>query len=349
MSKLRIGFVGVGGMGQTAHLAHYAFDPDCEVVALAELRTALGEKVAARYSVPKVYPDHKAMLASEKLDGIVAIQRFETHGQLIPQLLEYGAPVITEKPIASSVEAGEKIVGASKRAGTPLSIAYHKRSDPATIYAKSRIEEWKKDGSHGKLKYIRIEMPPGDWIAEGFRSLLGSDEPYPTLALDPPPAGMDQETARRYNAFVNYYIHQVNLLRHLLGEDYRVSYADPCEVVLCAISDSGVSCTIEMAAHQTTVDWQEAALVCFERGWIRLELPPPMAANRAGTVKVYSDAGSPFCCSPALPHVDAMRQQSIHFLRALKGEQTPLCGPEDAVKDLRVARDYIELLTRTQV
>jgi hypothetical protein len=48
-SKPKIGFVGVGGMGQAAHLRHYATLPECEVVALAELRPKLGEAVARRW------------------------------------------------------------------------------------------------------------------------------------------------------------------------------------------------------------------------------------------------------------------------------------------------------------
>ena len=41
--KVRIGFVGVGSMGQCAHLKNYAVIPECEVVALAELRPDTGE------------------------------------------------------------------------------------------------------------------------------------------------------------------------------------------------------------------------------------------------------------------------------------------------------------------
>ena len=43
--KPRIGFVGVGNMGQAAHLRNYATLPDCEVAALAELRPKLGQAV----------------------------------------------------------------------------------------------------------------------------------------------------------------------------------------------------------------------------------------------------------------------------------------------------------------
>ena len=37
MARTRIGFVGVGFMGQCAHLRNYAVLPECEVVAIAEL------------------------------------------------------------------------------------------------------------------------------------------------------------------------------------------------------------------------------------------------------------------------------------------------------------------------
>ena len=64
--KPRIGFVGVGSMGQCAHLKNYVTLEDCEVVALAEIREELGRAVAARYGVPKVYPSAEAMLAEEE-------------------------------------------------------------------------------------------------------------------------------------------------------------------------------------------------------------------------------------------------------------------------------------------
>ena len=73
MDKVRIGFVGVGGMGQCAHLRNYATLPDCEVAAIAELRPELARKVAVRYGVPRVYPDHHAMLDAEALDAVVRL------------------------------------------------------------------------------------------------------------------------------------------------------------------------------------------------------------------------------------------------------------------------------------
>ena len=346
--KVRIGFVGVGGMGQCAHLKNYAALEGCEVVALAEIRQGLGQKVAARYGVPKVYPSHAEMLAHETLDGIVASQPFTRHGQIIPELLQAGIPVFTEKPIAASVQVGEKIVAAVKASGSWQMVGYHKRSDPATMCAKNEIDRLKVSGELGRLTYVRILMPPGDWVANGFSDLIKEEGAYPALAWDPPAADMDQPTYDKYVTFVNYYIHQVNLMRYLLGEDYQITYAEPSGVLLVGGSRSGVACCIEMSPYTTTLDWQESALVCFERGYVQLELPAPLASNRPGRVVFFRDPGgsvAPQTIVPQLPMVHAMRQQAQNFINAIRGDALPPCQAEEALQDLRLARDYIRLLT----
>ena len=112
--KVRIGFVGVGNMGQAAHLRNYAAIPECEVVAIAELRPKLREAVARKYGVAAAYETAEEMLSSERLDGIVACQQFSHHGSIVPPLYKAGVPVFTEKPLAASVVVGERILAALK-------------------------------------------------------------------------------------------------------------------------------------------------------------------------------------------------------------------------------------------
>ena len=348
MANVKIGFVGVGGMGQCAHLRNYVTVPDCQVVALAEIREGLGKKVATHYGVPHVYHSHEEMLAQEKLDGLVAPQPFTRHGLLITELAKAGVPIFTEKPLAGSLECGEKIVEAERKSGIWHMVGYHKRSDPATMYAKAEIERLKQTGELGKLRYVRIIMPAGDWVASGFTDLIRSEDPMPKLEFDPPASDMDEKLYQKYVEFVNYYIHQVNLMRHLLGEPYTVSYADPSGVLLAVQSTSGVAGTIEMSPYTTTLDWQESALVAFEHGYVKLDLPAPLASNRPGRVELLRDPGNgvtPQTSVPQLPWVHAMKQQAINFVRAIKGEIKPLCEAPEALEDLKVARQYIRLLT----
>ena len=351
MEKVKIGFVGVGHMGQCAHLRNYAAIDECQVVAIAELRPKLGEQVAARYGVSRVYRSHEELLATEKLDGIVAAQPFTRHGQLVPQLLAAGVPVFIEKPLASAVDAAQSIVQAAKDHRTWVMVGYHKRSDPGLIRAKDELDRLKQTGELGPLQYIRITMPPGDWIQGGFDDVIVTDEPVGELAADPPDPQMDAQTFERYIGFVNFYIHQVNLLRWLLGETYRVVHTEATGVVLVARSASGVPGVIEMNPYRTTRSWKESVLIGFERGYIEADIPAPLVRGCSADVRVLRDPGD----NDAIPQMerpltkeDAMHRQAMNFIGAIRGETSPPCDAAEAIEDLETARDYVEMLARTE-
>jgi len=356
--KMRIGFVGVGGMGQRAHLRNYLTIPECEVVALAEVREKTGQLVGTRMGIPKVYKNHTEMLAAEKLDGVVASQQFDVHATLLPEIYGKVRHVFTEKPLSVSIKAGEKLAKLAAKSGTVHMVGYHKRSDPATQYAVNVINGWKKSGEMGKMKYVRILMPAGDWTAGGLVGVLNAgDQPSQQITredaklVDLPGAKENtaawgwEGLAKEYVGFVNYYIHQVNYMRHMLGEPYKVTFADKSGVLLVVESKSGVTGTIEMTPYRTTIDWEESILVAFEKGYVKVELPAPTTINRAGRVEVFSDpdGGTPTRMSPTLPWVHAMRQQAINFVKVCRGEMEPPCTAAEAVEDLKVAAAYIHM------
>jgi predicted dehydrogenase len=346
-AKVRIGFVGTGRMGQCAHLRNYALLDECRVVALAEIKKDLGAEVARRYGVPKVYTCHREMLDKEALDGIVCCQPYERHGVLLPEIARRGLPLFTEKPLASSIATGERILRALREHNCRHMLGYHKRSDPAVEYAQREIRGLKESGELGELRYVRMLVAEGGWIAGGYDTFIESNEAVPDLERDPAPADMDEETLAKYAYFVNVFVHQVNLVRHLLGEPYKVTYADPSGVLLAGQSESGIPCAIEMSPYYTTVNWQESVLVAFGKGYVRIELPAPLAVNRPGRVEVLRDPGgrAPEVTTPHLPWVHAMKNQALNFTRFVRGAAPAPCGPEEALEDLKVAREYIRLLT----
>ena len=52
MDTIRLGFVGCGPMGQLVHLPILAELKQCKVVALAEIRPELRERVGERFGIP---------------------------------------------------------------------------------------------------------------------------------------------------------------------------------------------------------------------------------------------------------------------------------------------------------
>lgn len=336
MSDIRLAFIGVGNMGQAAHLRNYLTLPDCRVTALAEIRPRLGAEVAMRYGIPNVYENYAELLDREDVDGIVAIQQCHVHVHMVPDLLQKGVPLLTEKPMAPNLTDGARILAAVREASAPLFLAYHRRSDLAVVYAKNLIDTWKATGSQGSLRYVRVTIPHGDWILNGFDLNLQSNEniegPGGTWPDDPK------------GVFVNVYSHQINLMRHLAGQDFELLYADPIGRTMTLKSENGAIGLLEMEPYHTTREWQEAALIGFDRGVIRISIAPPMAIDRAGEVEVfYETEDGPVTIRPSLPPRHAMRCQAENFLRAIRGEWHPLCGAEEAFRDIQIAMQYLEL------
>ncbi len=134
-------------------------------------------------------------------------------------------------------------------------------------------------------------------------------------------------------------------MRFLLGEDYKITFADKSGVLLVIESDSGVTGTIEMETYATTDDWQEKAMVCFDRAYVEVSLPAPLASQQAGKVTVFTDINGESGKTPEyrLPNVHAMKNQAMNFIKAIKGEIEPPCRSSEAIKDLDIAMDYIKL------
>jgi len=342
MEKIKIGFLGVGHMGQLAHLMNYVQLPEyCEVKTLCDVKIRQAEILANKFGVPNVTADYREMLADDEITAIACIQGFENHVVLVPDVLRAGKHVFTEKPLCVFPENGEKLVKLAKETGMIHMVGNHKRSDPAVEYAVKIINEWKQSGEYGKMNYVRLSMPPGNYRKDADEPFM-TDEPPGPIPPEPGPAGMDNKARDRMIWFVNYYIHQVNLMRFLMGEDFRLTSAG--RHFYTAESDSGVNGILELEPYATSVDWQEHALVCFDRGWVRIDLTAPLATQLASTVSIYTDHGwDSKIISPMMPNVCAMRNQAKNFLLAIKGEKRAPCLSEDAVKDLWIAADYINM------
>jgi len=345
--KVRIGFVGAGFMGQLAHIRSYALLRDqCELVALAEPRGRTAERVAARYGIERVYGDHRELLASEELDGIVAVQRYTHHAVLLPELYPRVRHLFTEKPLALGAPEGDRLAAIAREAGCVHMLGYHRRCDPATREAKRTVDEWKASGDMGALRYLRICYSDGDWIANAQKALIDAGEEPPTFRGEqPPPEFADDEDASWALAEgVDKLVHPLNLLRHFLGERYRVVFVHSSGRLLVFESDSGIPLTIEVSPYRLTGAFDEELLVAFARGYVRLRPAPSLALNHAGTLELFRDESFyslPDSASPQLPWIDPQQAQAAAFLRVCRGEAPPPTDVREAAEDLHLVADIV--------
>lgn len=342
----RIGFVGAGKQAQCIHLPNYALIPDCEIAAITDVDFELAKRVAAKMHIPGVYASHLDMIAKEKLDGIVATLPGTPMAEaVILDTLAAKIPLCVEKPICISVASGKRIVAATRGNDTPLVVGYHKRSDPAAIYAKSEIGRLVSSGELGAMRYVRVFASlAGDWIANAYRSAIKGSMIIPQQSFPESDHAMFSEAAKdKFIHFIFGESHQLDLMRYLLGDAYHISYADPTGVMLAIESEHGIPGVFEFTPYESKNDWREYAIVCFEKGYVRVDLPAPLAINRAGTVEVFRDAGDgtlPASTFPVFPAKSAMCSQAENFIALLKGEKSTLCPMSEALELIAIAQDW---------
>jgi predicted dehydrogenase len=343
-AKVRIGFVGAGFMGQLAHIRSYALlHRECELVALADPRQRTAELVAARYDIARVYHDHRELLESEELDGIVAAQRYTHHAALLPELYPHVPYLFTEKPLALGAATGDRLVQLAGEAGCVHMLGYQRRSDPATREGKRVIDAWKTGGELGPVRYVRICYSDGDWISNAHTALIDAGEEPPAAPTEEPPPefAADDEALWALSEGVDKLVHPLNLLRHFLGERYSVVFVHASGRLLVFESESGIPATIEVTPYRLTVGFDEEILVAFERGYVRLRPSPSLAINRAGTLEIYRDGGRPELISPRLPWIDPQHAQAADFLRVCRGDAPPPTDAGEAAEDLHLVHDIV--------
>jgi predicted dehydrogenase len=344
--KVRIGFIGAGFMGQLAHIRSYALLRDqCELVGLAEPRQQTAARVAARYGIERVYRDHDELLDSEQLDGLIAVQRFTHHAALLPELYPRVPCLFTEKPLALGAAQGDRLIKLAREANCVHMVGYQRRSDPATREAKRFVDEWKASGEMGAVRYLRLCYTDGDWIANAQAALIDEGEEPPALPGEAPsPEFADDDASWALWEGVDKLGHPLNLLRHFLGEQYRVVFVHASGRLLVFESESGIPLTIEVSPYRLTLGFDEELLVGFDRGYVRLRPAPSLARNRPGTLEIYSDPGFdslPERISPQLPWIDPQQAQATDFLRVCRGEAPPPTDAREAAADLHLVADIV--------
>ena len=101
--------VGVGYIGQIAHLANYAEMEGCEVTAIAEIRPSLRDAVQAHYGIPQAFTSHRELLDNADLDAVVAVTSRHHTGPVALDCLKAGKHLLTEKPMAATLGQAEPL------------------------------------------------------------------------------------------------------------------------------------------------------------------------------------------------------------------------------------------------
>jgi predicted dehydrogenase len=340
--KVRMGYVGCGFMAQKVHIPNILGIEECELMALAEVRPRLGEKVRARFGVPKLYRSHLELAEDPSIEAVGVSAHFAAQGEIAADLLRAGKDVFMEKPMAVSVEQGEKILAAERQSGRRLMVGYMKRYDAGNVLFKHLLDGFRQSKDLGAIRYVRNHGFCGDWTAGLDTPFDRTDEPYP----EPPSAWPPWMPERFRSMFVGYlqqYTHNVNMVRWLLDADGCTSVKavdlDADGITGVAVLGVGGVRTVIESGSVTYHGWEESTQVYFEKGWMKTCAPPLLLRNVPATVEIYSGEQGRKTQSDVFPANGwtwSYKEELRHFVRCVRTGEPFRSPAADALEDIRV-------------
>ena len=334
-----IGFVGAGMVGQVAHIANYVGLEGCRPVALAELRPELGRLAAARYGIGKVYRSHHELLADSEVEAVVVVTRQPAQGPVTLDALESGRHVLSEKPMAHSVEQAVRLVEAARRRNLRYAVGFMKRHDAGAQRAKLLMDELRASGELGRVLLMRAWCYGGEFRC-GTSDFVMTDESRPVgLATWPSaPDWMPETALADYAWFLNVFLHDLNIMRFLANGEPEVRTVDFSRRNgrLITFAFPEFPAVLEMA-EIPFADWQEGVEILFERGKLRLQFPSPMLRNIPARLELERAGERPQMEVARMPWSWAFRRQAEAFVADIAAARDPLASGADSVADLRLA------------
>ena len=137
-APLRVGLIGCGGIVQKSHLPGLLEIPDLVTVSaiadpIPENRNRVG--TAADIPLAQRYEDHRHMLDRAELDAAIIATPHHLHAEHVLAAAQAGIAIISEKPMATSLEEADQILDAVKKRGTYYGIVHNFLYMPGTVEA----------------------------------------------------------------------------------------------------------------------------------------------------------------------------------------------------------------------
>jgi len=118
----RAAVIGLGRHGMR-HLQAYASLDNVEVVAVCDVRTENVDAAVAEFRAARGYVDWRQLFSNERLDVISVVTNGPTHAPITIAAAEAGVGHVScEKPFATSVADGLRMIDVCHNRGTRLSV-----------------------------------------------------------------------------------------------------------------------------------------------------------------------------------------------------------------------------------
>lgn len=308
-ARLPIHVFGAGAIGRM-HIERIVRHPDVTLAGIAD-PTPAGRALAEQLGVAWSHDPHE-LLASRSAEAVIIATPNQTHTDLGIACINMKLPVLVEKPVADTLEEGQKLCEAADAAGVPLMVGHQRRHNPILRRAKQLVSA----GFLGKpvsANVMATWLKPDTYFDMAWRRMPGGG---PVL--------------------INM-IHDIDLLRFLLGEVVAVQAQCSNAIRHFDVEDTATALLRFQNGALATLVVSDAAVAPWN--W-------DLAAGEASHY-AKQDVDSIFLtgtqASLTLPQLQAFRYHDKRgWHEPLSMERTPLHTQDPYVEQLRHLRAVAE-------
>ena len=330
---VRVAVVGVGWPG-LRHLEGYLKNPAVEVIALCDANDSLRASVQREYGVVRGFADLDSLLALPELEAVSICTPNYLHEPMVRAALAAGKHVLCEKPLAATLEQGERIAAAARESDRVCMIGFSRRFREDSRAIKALVDNGDLGSIyHARVGWLRRRFNPSvrGWFLSKERSGGG-----PLIDLG----------VHLLDLGLWYMGHpKVVTVSGAVGQHFgeRIGRGAPIDVEDNATAyvrlDNGATLVLETSwyAFSGTSDHVFCELL-GTKGGAKLD-QPSTGAN--ATVEFYVDQGDvPVVASPVLPPgnytFDSFAAETAEFVAAIQEHRPPSATVAQGLEILRI-------------
>jgi UDP-N-acetyl-2-amino-2-deoxyglucuronate dehydrogenase len=128
MDKIKFALVGCGSIAKKHVYAIRNYVKDAEIVAFCDINLVRAKEFAEGKNT-LAFSNVKEMMdtVGDKIDIVNVLTPSGTHAQNVVELVEYGKPLVIEKPIALRLEESDEIIRACDAHGVKIFVVHQNR------------------------------------------------------------------------------------------------------------------------------------------------------------------------------------------------------------------------------
>jgi predicted dehydrogenase len=320
---MKVAVIGVGSMGRN-HARVYSELAEAELVAVSDSDAKQAGSIAEKFGV-RAYTDYRELLEKEKPDAVSIAVPTVMHEKVGMAALEAGAHVLMEKPIAATVEEGQRLIAKAQTTGLQLMVGHIVRFNPAIQALKQKL-------AAGELGRI-------------FQVFCRRAGPFPARIQD-------------VGVVVDLAPHDVDLMRFLTGADPIRVYAETeqrlhtnHEDLLWGVLRFADGITGSLEINWLTPTKVRETLVLGERGMFRVDdltqdlyfFENAQAKDvQWATLQTLKGVSEGSMTRFAIPRFEPLKAELQSFIKAIQnGKPVPVSG-EDGLAALRISLALVE-------